>query len=66
MTTILLTQLLGTKGQPYDIREAGGTLTYAQMATPAGLADLATYADGGSRLRNITLFFPGVKQPLRI
>ncbi len=46
MTTILLTQLLGTKGQPYDIREAGGTLTYAQMATPAGLADLATYADG--------------------
>ena len=46
MTGIPLIQLLGTKGQPYDVQLAGGTLTYAQMGTPEGLAEIATYADG--------------------
>jgi glycerophosphoryl diester phosphodiesterase len=31
---------------PYDLRIAGDTRTYADLATPAGLAEIATYADG--------------------
>lgn len=46
MTTISLVQLLRWRGQPYDVQQAGGTLTYAQMATPEGLADIVTYAEG--------------------
>jgi glycerophosphoryl diester phosphodiesterase len=46
MTTIPLIQLLRSRGQPHDVQQAGGTLTYAQMATPKGLADIAVYADG--------------------
>ena len=46
-SNIRLLQLLW-KGdtQPADIAKAGGTLTYAQMMTPAGLKDIAGYADG--------------------
>ena len=54
-SNIRLLQLLW-KGdtQPADIAKAGGTLTYAQMMTPAGLKDIATYADGiGPELRSI-------------
>ena len=40
--------------KPADVARAGGALTYAQMLTPAGLADIATYADGiGPELRSI-------------
>jgi glycerophosphoryl diester phosphodiesterase len=28
-----------------DVAAAGGTLTFAQMLTPAGLRDIAQYAD---------------------
>lgn len=39
---------------PADITRSGGTLTYARMLTPAGLKDIATYADGiGPELRSI-------------
>jgi glycerophosphoryl diester phosphodiesterase len=31
--------------QPYDVAAAGGQLTYAAMMTPAGLRDIARYAD---------------------
>jgi glycerophosphoryl diester phosphodiesterase len=54
-SNIRLLQLLW-KGdtQPADIAKAGGTLTYAQMMTPAGLKDIAGYADGiGPELRSI-------------
>lgn len=41
-----LLQLLGSPGQPpYDSVLAGKPTTYAQMATPEGLRDIATYAD---------------------
>ncbi|TXF13773.1 glycerophosphodiester phosphodiesterase [Pelomicrobium methylotrophicum] len=46
MTRIPLVQLLGVGGKPYDVEAAGGSLTYDQMATPGGLADIAAYADG--------------------
>jgi glycerophosphoryl diester phosphodiesterase len=39
-----LVQLLDAQGQPYDVRAAGGGLTYDEMATPAGLATIAEYA----------------------
>ena len=32
--------------QPADVVAAGGTTTYADLATPAGLAGIAEYADG--------------------
>lgn len=46
LTRIPLVQLLWLEGRPYDIEAAGGTLTYDQMATAQGLAQIATYADG--------------------
>ena len=33
------------QAQPYDVIAAGGELSYAQMMTPAGLREIATYAD---------------------
>ncbi len=39
---------------PADVANGGGSLTYGQMLTPAGLKDIATYADGiGPELRSI-------------
>ncbi len=46
MTRLPLVQLLGLAGKPYDVEAAGGALTYAQMASPAGLREIAKYADG--------------------
>ncbi len=46
MTRIPLVQLLAREGKPYDVEAEGGTLTYGQMATPQGLADIAAYAHG--------------------
>jgi glycerophosphoryl diester phosphodiesterase len=42
-----LVQLLDTPTrQPYDVVVAGGTTTYADLATPEGLAEVAEYAEG--------------------
>jgi glycerophosphoryl diester phosphodiesterase len=46
LTDIPLIQLLAPQGQPYDVAATGGSMGYDQMATPEGLADIATYADG--------------------
>jgi glycerophosphoryl diester phosphodiesterase len=41
-----LVQLLGAAAaQPYDVVAAGGTTTYGDLATPAGLRSIAAYAD---------------------
>jgi glycerophosphoryl diester phosphodiesterase len=41
-----LTQLvLGGELRPVDVTRAGGTLTFGHMLTPAGLRDIAAYAD---------------------
>jgi glycerophosphoryl diester phosphodiesterase len=45
VTGLPLVQLLAPEGAPHDILAAGSDLTYARMATPAGLADIAAYAD---------------------
>lgn len=43
---IRLLQLLDDSGeQPYDVIVAGGKLTYGEMMAPAGLRDIASYAD---------------------
>ena len=41
-----LVQLIGGSGAPYDFAAAGDPRTYDDLATPAGLREIATYADG--------------------
>jgi glycerophosphoryl diester phosphodiesterase len=42
-----LVQLLGAKGaRPYDLAAGGDARSYADLATPAGLREIARYADG--------------------
>ncbi|HEY9761060.1 MAG TPA: glycerophosphodiester phosphodiesterase family protein [Trichocoleus sp.] len=43
---IPLVQLFGGSGQPYDFVVNGDTRTYTDLSTPAGLAEIATYAAG--------------------
>lgn len=43
---VAIMQLLDRKGAPADMVAAGDPTTYAQMAKPAGLAEIATYAGG--------------------
>ena len=44
-TKVPLVQLTSTTGAPYDLVAAGDSRTYADIMTPAGLRDVATYAD---------------------
>ncbi|HEY7595687.1 MAG TPA: glycerophosphodiester phosphodiesterase [Actinophytocola sp.] len=41
-----LVQLTGATGAPFDFVDTGDPRTYADMTTPAGLRDVARYADG--------------------
>lgn len=45
-TDVPLAQLLNSSGRPWDFTVAGDARTYADLATPAGLAGIAGYADG--------------------
>lgn len=45
-STVRLMQLVSPKGQPYDAVAQGQKLSYADMVTPEGLAQIATYATG--------------------
>lgn len=45
-TDVPLAQLLNSSGRPWDFTVAGDARTYADLATPAGLAEIASYADG--------------------
>src|SRR5262245_48343744 len=55
MTRLLLVQLLEVRtAQPYDFVVSGNPRTYGSMMTPAGLAEIAMYAQGiGPNKRNI-------------
>jgi glycerophosphoryl diester phosphodiesterase len=46
MTRLRLVQLLDARGQPYDLQITGDARTYRDLATPAGLAEIARYAQG--------------------
>ena len=43
--TRLMQLTIGAEVRPADVVKAGGTLTFRQMMTPSGLADIAGYAD---------------------
>jgi glycerophosphoryl diester phosphodiesterase len=45
VTPLPLEQLVDASGTPYDHVVSGDPTTYADMTTPAGLAQIATYAD---------------------
>ncbi|MBA2699883.1 MAG: glycerophosphodiester phosphodiesterase [Nocardioidaceae bacterium] len=46
LTGLPLIQLIDSKGAPYDLKAAGDPRTYADLVTPDGLREIATYADG--------------------
>jgi len=45
-TGLRLIQLLDDSGAPWDLRSAGDPRTYADLATAAGLREIASWADG--------------------
>ncbi|WP_271222058.1 glycerophosphodiester phosphodiesterase [Streptosporangium carneum] len=45
-TRVRLIQLIDGEGRPYDLTKAGEPRTYDDMVTPAGLEEIASYADG--------------------
>ena len=45
-TKVRLVQLIDATGAPFDLVAAGDPRTYADLVTPAGLKEIATYADG--------------------
>ncbi|MDH6461152.1 glycerophosphoryl diester phosphodiesterase [Micromonospora sp. A200] len=53
MIDVPLVQLLDAAGRPYDFAAAGDARTYADLATPAGLAWIADYADGVGLNKNL-------------
>jgi glycerophosphoryl diester phosphodiesterase len=52
-TKVPLVQLIDEVGAPYDLVAAGDPRTYADLITPAGLAEIATYADGLGPSKNL-------------
>ncbi len=50
-----IAQLVDGSGAPYDLKAAGLPTTYRDLVTPAGLADIATYADWVSPTKNLIL-----------
>ncbi len=50
-----LVQLVGGSGAPADLEAIGDPRTYADLVTPAGLADIATYADGIGPDKNLVI-----------
>jgi glycerophosphoryl diester phosphodiesterase len=52
-TRLPLVQLIDEVGAPYDFVVAGDPRTYADLVTPDGLAEIATYADGIGPSKNL-------------
>jgi glycerophosphoryl diester phosphodiesterase len=55
MTRVPIAQLVDGSGAPYDLRASGSTTTYRDLVTPAGLAEIATYADWVAPHKNLIL-----------
>jgi glycerophosphoryl diester phosphodiesterase len=55
LTDVPIVQLLNGSGRPYDFILSGDTRTYADLATPTGLAFIATYADGIGANKNLII-----------
>jgi glycerophosphoryl diester phosphodiesterase len=55
MIDVPLVQLIGCDGAPYDLESSGDPRTYADLVTPAGLAEIATYADGIGACKDVMI-----------
>jgi glycerophosphoryl diester phosphodiesterase len=55
MTDLPLVQLLNESGQPYDFVATHDARTYADLARPEGLAEIATYARGVGVNKNLLI-----------
>ena len=55
MTRLPLIQLIDATGAPFDFVAAGDPRTYADLVTPAGLHDVARYADGIGVNKNLII-----------
>jgi len=55
MTPVSLVQLINCSGAPWDFVAAGDPRTYADMVTPAGLRDIARYADGIGACKDVMI-----------
>jgi glycerophosphoryl diester phosphodiesterase len=53
MTNLPLVQLIDATGKPFDFVVSGDPRTYADLTTPAGLREVATYADGIGPNKNL-------------
>ncbi|RLK13927.1 glycerophosphoryl diester phosphodiesterase [Micromonospora sp. M71_S20] len=53
MVDVRLAQLLDATGRPYDFTVAGDARTYQDLAKPAGLKWIASYADGVGANKNL-------------
>ena len=59
LTRVPLVQLLNGSGRPYDFTVSGDTRTYADLAKPAGLKEIATYAQGIGANTNLMIPLSG-------
>ncbi len=55
LTEVALAQLISSSGRPYDLAAAGDPRSYADLVTPAGLAEIAEYADGVGIEKNVAI-----------
>jgi glycerophosphoryl diester phosphodiesterase len=55
LTDLPLIQLLTERGQPFDFVMGGDARTYADLASPAGLAEIAGYARGVGAVKGLIL-----------
>jgi len=60
-TRLPLVQLLNGSGQPYDFTVSGDKRTYADLAKPEGLKEIATYAVGVGANTNLMIPLVGGK-----
>ena len=61
MTNVPIAQLLNGSGKPWDFVVSGDPRTYADLAKPAGLAEIATYATGIGANTNLMIPVVGGK-----
>ena len=55
VTRVPLVQLVDASGAPYDFARAGDPRSYRDLTTPAGLAWIASYADGVGAHKDLVL-----------
>src|SRR5262249_25276097 len=55
MTDLPLIQLLDATGKPFDFTASGDPRSYADLATPSGLTEIARYADGIGVNKNLMI-----------